>query len=69
MKKVVLKHETPTKLDGLTAGVKYRLRVYAYEQPDVTSEYVTFETSGGEGWLYKKYNAEICCFNACSRII
>lgn len=51
------KIKPPIKLVGLIAGAKYRLRVYSHEQPSVTSEYATFETSGGEGWLYKGYNA------------
>ncbi|TST85784.1 Neurofascin [Bagarius yarrelli] len=43
---VLFKHEPPIKLAGLIAGAKYRLRVYFQEQPSVTSDYVTFETSG-----------------------
>ncbi|XP_046730782.1 neurofascin homolog (chicken) a isoform X5 [Silurus meridionalis] len=46
MKSVLFKHEPPIKLAGLIAGAKYRLRVYSHEHPRVTSEYVTFETSG-----------------------
>uniref|UniRef100_A0A3B4C8U3 Neural cell adhesion molecule L1 n=1 Tax=Pygocentrus nattereri TaxID=42514 RepID=A0A3B4C8U3_PYGNA len=46
MKSVLFKHQPPIKLAGLTAGAKYRLRVYSHEQPSITSEYVTFETSG-----------------------
>ncbi|XP_060765997.1 neurofascin homolog (chicken) a isoform X3 [Neoarius graeffei] len=46
MKSVLLKHEPPIKLAGLIAGAKYRLRVYSHEQPSITSEYVSFETSG-----------------------
>ncbi|KAK3512415.1 hypothetical protein QTP70_009841 [Hemibagrus guttatus] len=48
-KSVLFKTEPPIKLPGLIAGAKYRLRVYSHEQPRVTSEYVTFETSG-EFW-------------------
>lgn len=53
MKTVLFKHEPPIKLAGLIAGAKYRLRVYSHEQPSITSEYVTFETSGGEAGCIK----------------
>ena len=49
MQSVQCKHP-PITLAGLIPGVKYRLRVYSREQPSITSEYVTFETSGGESW-------------------
>lgn len=65
MKSVLLKHEPPIKLAGLIAGAKYRLRVYSHEQPSITSEYVSFETSGGEGWPYKGCNAGFSCFVQC----
>ncbi|XP_047665279.1 neurofascin homolog (chicken) a isoform X17 [Tachysurus fulvidraco] len=45
-KTVVFKNEPPIKLPGLIAGAKYRLRVFSNDQPSVSSEYVTFETSG-----------------------
>ncbi|XP_049327565.1 neurofascin homolog (chicken) a isoform X3 [Astyanax mexicanus] len=44
--KSVVEHKPPIKLAGLAAGAKYRLRVYSHLQPSITSEYVTFETSG-----------------------
>lgn len=69
MKRELFKHEPPIKLAGLIAGAKYRLRVYSHERPSITSEYVTFETSGGEGWLCKGCNAVFICFSVCSRII
>lgn len=68
-KSVLFKNEPPIKLAGLIAGAKYRLRVYSHEQPSVTSEYVTFETSGGEHWLYKGCTAGFSSYNVCSRII
>ncbi|XP_066526712.1 neurofascin homolog (chicken) a isoform X2 [Hoplias malabaricus] len=46
MKNVQFTNPPPIKLAGLIAGAKYRLRVYSHEQPSITSEYVTFETSG-----------------------
>ncbi|XP_062843137.1 neurofascin homolog (chicken) a isoform X4 [Trichomycterus rosablanca] len=44
-KTVMFKHGPPIKLTGLTAGAKYRLRVYTHE-PRVSSEFIDFETSG-----------------------
>ncbi|XP_076860142.1 neurofascin homolog (chicken) a isoform X3 [Brachyhypopomus gauderio] len=46
MKNVLFISQPPIKLAGLAAGAKYWLRVYSQHHPSVSSENVTFETSG-----------------------